>query len=302
MKRKGTKEMKHIKVQRKIGIFLACFSAVFMLFPMTASADMGPKPSIYITFENMGDETCYGTLLSKYSSLAGSSAYDGEHIQNYSNLDMDIWRAFVDYQDSDGYYFLQSADLCSDTKRLSSGYYPPDPFKILLYYPETDTFLVSGIYECYAFDSYFSVDMKGIDINSPEVQETILIAQNNYDYTGEIIALICRVIITVVLEIGIACIFGFRQKRLLLLITGINVVTQVILNVMLNVIRYNSGYGLITYIGLYIPGETVVFIIEIILCAILFNRVSETKIPAWKPIVYALVANTVTFVGTFLAF
>lgn len=294
--------MKHIKLKKEIGIFLTCFIALFMLFPMTASADMGPKPSVYITFENMGDETCYGTLLSKSPSLGYLSAYDGEHIENYGNLDMNIWRAFVDYQDSDGYYFLQEASLCSDSKRLSSGYYPPDPFKILLYYPETDTFLVSGIYECYAFDSYFSVDMKGINIDSAEAQEALLIAENNYDYIGELIGLICRVIITVLIEIGIACVFGFRQKRLLLLITGINVVTQVILNVMLNVIRYNHGYGLITYIGLYMPGETVVFIIEIVLCAVWFNRVSKTKIPAWKPIVYALVANTVTFIGTFLIF
>ena len=34
---------------------LLCAVLVMMIFPITASADTGPKPSVRITFENLGD-------------------------------------------------------------------------------------------------------------------------------------------------------------------------------------------------------------------------------------------------------
>ncbi|MBD5444505.1 MAG: hypothetical protein HDR29_03025, partial [Lachnospiraceae bacterium] len=203
------------------------------------------------------------------------------------------------YQDSDGYYFLQEAWLCSESKRLCWNYYPPAPFKILLYYPETDTFLVSGIYEGYAFDSYFSVNMKGIDISSDKAQEITLIAKRNYDFTGEVIAIIFRIAATILIELGIAYIFGFRQKQLIAFITKTNVVTQLILNVMLNVIEYKLGNGLITFICLYMPCEIVVFIVEIVLYSVFFNMISDGEIPMWKAAVYAIVANIISFVAGF---
>lgn len=286
-------------MKRTFETFLVCFILIFMLFPITANADMGPKPSTTITFENMGDEICYGTLLGE-SSRGHYSPWDGDkaHIEN-GNLDMDIWEAFAYYQDSDGYYFFQEAWLCSDSKRLCWYGNPPDPFKILLYYPETDTFLVSGIYEGYAFDSYFSVNMKGIDISSAKAQEITLIAKRNYDFTGEVISMLFRIVATILIEVGIAYIFGFRQKQLLVLITKTNIVTQIILNVILNVIEYKCGTGLIAYIALYMPCEIVVFIVEIVLYSVFFNMISDGEIPMWKAAVYAIVANIISFVAGF---
>ncbi len=141
--------------------------------------------------------------------------------------------------------------------------------------------------------------MKGIDISSDKVQEITLIAEKKYDYTGEVISMVFRIVITVLLELGIAYIFGFRQKQLLAFIAGTNIITQVILNMMLNVIRYKHGTGLIAFIVLYMPYEIVVFIAEIVWYSVFFNRFSKTKIPIWKPAVYAIVANIVSFVAGF---
>lgn len=293
-------------MKKRIGTFLICFVFIFMLFPITANADIGPKPSVCITFKNMGDEICYGTLLSKTAATGPSSAWNGDEapIYNY-NLDADIWKAFVNYQDSDGCYYLQNAWLCSETKRFYWTYDPPDSFKILLYYPETDTFLVSGIYESYAFDSYFTVNMAGIDISSAEAQGVILTARKSYDYTWELISLVIRIVITILIEVGIALIFGFRQKPQLTLIAKVNIVTQVILNVMLNIINYN--YGFLSFLVFYVCLEICVFIVEAILYCFLLNRADKTAIPKWKSVIYkllvviyALVANTVSFVGGFL--
>ena len=146
---------------------------ICLLFPIDASADTGPKPSIVIQFKNMGDELCYGTLLSKDKTTGPYSAWDGSEkdMPDAVYTDMDIWRAFVDYEDADGYYFLQKTFPCSEDKAIEWTYLPPSPFKILLYYPGTNTFISSGIYEKYAFDSYFSVDMNGINIAKVIEQE-----------------------------------------------------------------------------------------------------------------------------------
>lgn len=275
-------------MKRKLTTWIMCFIMVFAMLPITAHADTGPKPSVRINFENMGEEVCYGTLLSKTDSTGPSSAWDGnpEHIYNY-DLDMDIWQAFVDYEDTDGYYFLQEGWLCSESKELNWTYYPPSSFKILLYYPELDTYTVSGIYERYAFDSYFRVTMDGLEIKSVD--------DKAYDFTWELISLACRVVVTIALELAIASLFGLRQKKLIMTILGVNVVTQIGLNVALNIINYNRGAYM--FVFCYVLLEILVFIVEAVAYTVLFRKGSEPQISKKRTVSYALIANIVSFIG-----
>ena len=275
-------------MKRKLTTWIMCFIMVFAMLPITAHADTGPKPSVRINFENMGEEVCYGTLLSKTDSTGPSSAWDGnpEHIYNY-DLDMDIWQAFVDYEDADGYYFLQEGWLCSESKELNWTYYPPSSFKILLYYPELDTYTVSGIYERYAFDSYFRVMMDGLEIKSVD--------DKAYDFTWELISLACRVVVTIALELAIALLFVLRQKKLIMTILGVNVVTQIGLNVALNIINYNRGAYM--FVFCYVLLEILVFIVEAVAYTVLFRKDSEPQISKKRTVSYALIANIVSFIG-----
>lgn len=275
-------------MKRKLTTWIMCFIMVFAMLPITAHADTGPKPSVRINFENMGEEVCYGTLLSKTDSTGPSSAWDGnpEHIYNY-DLDIDIWQAFVDYEDVDGYYFLQEGWLCSESKELNWTYYPPSSFKILLYYPELDTYTVSGIYERYAFDSYFRVTMDGLEIKSVD--------DKAYDFTWELISLACRVVVTIALELAIALLFGLRQKKLIMTILGVNVVTQIGLNVALNIINYNRGAYM--FVFCYVLLEILVFIVEAVAYTVLFPKSSEPQISKKRTVSYALIANIVSFIG-----
>lgn len=275
-------------MKRKLTTWIMCFIMVFAMLPITAHADTGPKPSVRINFENMGEEVCYGTLLSKTDSTGPSSAWDGnpEHIYNY-DLDIDIWQAFVDYEDVDGYYFLQEGWLCSESKELNWTYYPPSSFKILLYYPELDTYTVSGIYERYAFDSYFRVTMDGLEIKSVD--------DKAYDFTWELISLACRVVVTIALELAIALLFGLRQKKLIMTILGVNVVTQIGLNVALNIINYNRGAYM--FVFCYVLLEILVFIVEAVAYTVLFRKSSEPQISKKRTVSYALIANIVSFIG-----
>ena len=237
--------------------------------------------------------------MSKNPSTGPNSAWDGDEDHIYNELiDLDIWRAFVDYEDADGYYFLQIGWQVNEKKELAWTYYPPDNFKILLYYPETDKYVVSGICERYAFDTYYTVDMAGVDIGSVEYDENQsnndrLDAYKSYQYKQEILSLVARILITIAIEMGIALLFGFRGKKALLLLVGVNTVTQIILNVLLNIINFRSGSRafVMGYIGL----ELAVFAIEATLYAVLMRKLTGMAKSTRFYVLYALAANVASF-------
>ena len=275
-------------MKHKVFAFIMCLMLV-MAMTIPASADIGPKPSVQIEFTGMEGQTYYGTLLSMYESTGPASVWDGnpEHA-DYQPCDegYDIWLKFVEYQDADGYYFLQWLWDCSETNQLNWTYYPPTPFKILLYFPETDTFYVSPVYERYAFDSYFTVDMSDLDADP-------MVADKSYDYTWEIISLAARIILTIALELAIALLFGYREKKVLGFLAIVNAVTQVGLNVALNIINYNSGSMIFTFN--YVLLEILVFAIEAIAYAVLLKKFSGKEQKPVKAVGYALVANAASF-------
>lgn len=306
-------------MKKRVLLLLLCAVLSPLIFPLTASADTGPKPSVKVSFKNLGDELCYATLLSKAESTGPAWVWDGRdenarHNENesysYSELDYKTWKAFVDYKDADGFYFLQCGWQINETKSLDWAYYPPEIFKILLYFPESNTFAVSKIYERYAFDSYFTVDMSGSRIaavNRPEYTEETnsyneigITAEKSYNFKQEIISLAVRIAITVILETALALIFGYRNKKQLLLIFVVNAVTQLTLNISLNSVGLKSGYT--EYIITYALLELAVFITEtVIYCAFLDKLLGKPK-KRGLAVLYALCANACSLaVGLALA-
>lgn len=262
---------------------------------MKASADTGPKPSVHVTFENMGDELCYGTLLSKTPSTGPARAWDGtEGGKFYEGADEAVWRAFTEFKDEDGFYFLQWFWRTDENKALNWTYYPPQTFKILLYYPDRATksgaadnsaggatrdsktsaasgaFCVSDVLERYAFHSYYFVDMRNVQ---SETIGTIakISATQGYDYSAEILGFFVRFIITLGVETLLALAFGLRTKRAFFTVLAANGVTQIALNLLLNVrLHFNNLYGVIP---LYFFAELFIFAAEAALyCFILGKR------------------------------
>ena len=115
-----------------------------LIAPTTAYADIGPKPSVNIEFEGI-DSKYYVTLLSETKSTGPYSAVDA-HLdfdnENYKpgDADYDIWVKFKDYDDADGYYFLQYFKECTESDLFKWTYYPPHKFKVLIYFPQEDSF------------------------------------------------------------------------------------------------------------------------------------------------------------------
>lgn len=109
-----SKTNKTIKIFVYALVFAALFVSFSALFAPTAHADMGPKPYVSVTFKNLPDEPCYGTLLSKREGFGPLHVWDGDEESKYlygnytDEADKAAWQAFVDYADPDGYYFLQA--------------------------------------------------------------------------------------------------------------------------------------------------------------------------------------------------
>ncbi len=278
---------------------------LFVLLPLfcsiTASADTGPKPSVKVSFEGLSDELCYGTLLSASKSTGPASVWDGkeENARHNGNerfphlaYGYEIWKAFVEYEDQDGFYFLQQIWQVNETEELDWNYYPPNPFKVLLYFPESGRFFVSDTCERYAFDSYFTVNLTG---NESAAENNYIEMYRSYDYGREIVSLVARIIITIAIELAIAWLFGYRKRRQWMILVGVNTATQIVLNVLLNVINYNSGHQ--AFVINYINFEFFVTIIE----AVIFRRFlcegSSDRKPGRRAVVYALVANVVSLIG-----
>lgn len=267
------------------------------MFPMTALADVGPKPSVVIDFKKLDGETYYATLLSSVKSTGPFSALgDGsESYVHYQPGDegYEIFLKFLEYEDADGFYFLQYFQDCSQMQQFSWTYYPPQEFKILLYFPETDRFVSGERCARYAFVSYFTAEVTGLDPVEATADKASIITERSYDYTAEILSMIARILVTIAIELGIALLFGFRGKRQFRLIVLVNAVTQITLNVALNIINYYSGF--MAFVIFYALLEIGVVIVEAVLYSVYLKRFSEKPVPGWKPFVYALIANVVSF-------
>lgn len=262
---------------------------------MKASADTGPKPSVRVTFENMGDELCYGTLLSKTPSTGPARAWDGTEDGKYiyAGADEAVWRAFTEFKDEDGFYFLQWFWRADENKALNWTYYPPQTFKILLYYPDratksgaadnsagggtgdsettaaSDAFCVSDVLKRYAFHSYFTVNMAEIADNTGGAAIPLPVTQG-YNYSAEILGFFVRFIVTLGVETLLALAFGLRTKRAFLTVLAANGVTQIALNLLLNVrLHFNNLYGVIP---LYFFAELFIFAAEAALYSFILGK------------------------------
>jgi len=114
-------------------------------------------------------------------------------------------------------------------------------------------------------------------------------------YGGEIVGLLARILITIAIEMAIAVsAFGFREKKQLRVLIVVNCVTQILLNVLLNVTGYFNGP--ISFIVDYIFLETLVFVIEAVVYCIWLRKVSGFQRKKRVYVGYAWVSNTVSFI------
>ncbi|MGI6466615.1 MAG: hypothetical protein ACOXZZ_03375 [Sphaerochaetaceae bacterium] len=274
-----------MKRPAKIHLFLF---VVFLLLSFNLFADAGPKPSVVIYIEGLEDRSYYMTLLSDSPNNGPYFYVDPNEIDNWEGFD-DILKKFLEYPAAKDYYFIGYYLKDNPEDIFVWSYYPPNHYKVLLYFPDSDTFLVSeDSYSNYAFSTRYIMSVDGSRITLAKT----------YDSKKEIISLIGRVVLTLLVEIGVAYLFVIRKKSLLYLIVAVNIVTQVALNIALN---FTSLYfGKIISVVFFLLLELLIFIIEAAIYALTFKALSNNKVGRLKAILYAFVANFSSLVVGFL--
>lgn len=268
-------------------------------FSVCAFADIGLKPSVNVEFTGAQGNVYYATLISENDSTGPYyTANKGDIMQNKPSNIILAAEKFEEYKDEDGYYFIQYVEDCTDSGRLNWTYYPPKKFKILVYFPETNSYAVSEVCERYAFHSYFKTDLT--EAVSGENAVRGITTSRNYNFKKEFISLFARIIITVLAEILIALAFGFRIKKQLLTVLGVNVLTQFVLNVLLNIINYKSGYW--AFVINYVWMEAAVVTIEYFVLKKIINLEEKERFKNIIVFCYSLVSNGASFaIGLALA-
>ena len=283
-------------MKRKLSLLLCLLFAVFA-FPSAARADLGPKPSLEITFSGLEGETYYVGLLGYEPGEDTPFAMrplrealiDGDAVDDEA-----ILQKFAAYQDADGLVALDSVENCSESHYYSAGRFPPASFKVLIYFPESDHFVVSDrIYTSSAFYASYHVDAAGIGLTKESSGGMDLALRSTYQYGSFFLKYLLRLFLTLSVELLLAGLFRLLKPSVFRLILLVNLITQTLLTLTLAFVDYSDG--LFAVIFWYFVLETAVFLAEAIVYQIGFKRLGEGSIRPWKAWVYAWVANTASF-------
>ena len=270
---------------------------VLLLLPVltvTVSADMGPKPGTSITVRPGGGEYAVVTLLAREESngphwTIGPDEETSSRIAEDERL-AQAWYAFRDYDDPDGYHFWGEIYEGS----VTWGYFPPENFKIAVYYPEYGILWVSeDSYERYAFDSDFRLNLPAVGAGA-QSGEVDMVLKKTSNLGSELAGFLFRVLLTLAMELAVARVFGLTEPGQKKLILRVNLLTQVGLNLLLWSWYYFDG-PLAAMVRL-ILAEIVVLVVE----SVIYQRKLRLDESRGKILGYTILANLASVTLGFL--
>jgi hypothetical protein len=270
---------------------------VLLLVPVltvTVSADMGPKPGTSITVRPGGGEYAVVTLLAREESngphwTIGPDEEPSSRIAKDERL-AQAWYAFRDYRDPDGYHFWGEIYEGS----VTWGYFPPENFKIAVYYPEYGILWVSeDSYERYAFDSDFRLNLPAVGAGA-RTGEVDMVLKKTSNLGSELAGFLFRVVLTLAMELAVARLFGLTEPGQKKLILRVNLLTQVGLNLLLWGWYYFDG-PLVAMVRL-ILAEILVLVVE---SAIYLRKLRQEE-SRGKILGYTILANLASVTLGFL--
>lgn len=265
--------MKLNKIKAIILLFLVTLSAFIFSGVQEVKADMGPKPASYITIKGIEGEYVAGFAATK----ASGPNFDYERYIEYQIEYID-YNPIMEYKDEEGYKWITLYTKCNGNSEISFTYYCPSSYKIIIY--QNDELLVATeVLNMYAYATYYEIDFS--DLDNIKIKKT-------YDYSSEIINFLIRVILTLIIELGLFFLMFLYTKRNLKAVVIVNLITQILLNIILNVANYNSGW--LSAVFLLFILEFIVLTIELVAYLILLKDKNKILI-----VLYPIVANLLSF-------
>lgn len=198
---------------------LIVISLLLALFATPVHADTGPHPSVSVTFTNLPDSVHYATLIAEKESYGPHRAVNKPQM-NDSYERFLASSAFLEVAAQTGYYYWGHLYKIEDGG-FRWGYYPPERFMILLYDEASGAVYASGVTERFAFDSIYRVTLQ---------EDGTLDVEKESQQFKTIYNAAVRLVTTVLMEILVALLFGYRSKKELLIICVTNILTQALLN------------------------------------------------------------------------
>ncbi len=226
-------------MKNKLICRLLCLMLLIPGLALTVRADTGPKPSTYIKVHGGGGERVILTLLSEKAEFGPYAAVEtGEGVPEDLTADRAAaWSAFADYADEDGFRFVGEIWEFN----VDWHYYPPEVFKVAVYYPDNNVLLVSAeAYTRYAFRSNFRLNLPRLseDAQSGTMEMVLL---RDTDWMEDAAELLLRVVLTLAVELAMALLWRYCASGQLRCILRVNLLTQLLLNVLLWLRYYFDG-------------------------------------------------------------
>lgn len=260
-----------------------------------------PNIDINICIDGLENETYYVTLLSSEKSVDNAQAYNGTNgIYEIDDPMYSIWYKFLKYEDEDGYFFLQKFVECHGNTSFMWDVYIPESFKILLYFPNDNTFVSTNI-RSEEWTDYYVIHMD-------EVKDDVPYIPIKTYYKGIVLFfLLIRIFGAVWVDFSIALLFGYRDKKILYFIGIISGILNSILHIYLSFISYREG-ALVLLAGLILCGGIIIGV-KAILYNIFIPIVASQKIERGKLFIFSIVTlflsdiiggiSTVLYIGAY---
>lgn len=312
-----------MKKSVKLSLAAILLAVMTLAAALTASADIGPKPTAWIKLEN-APETYYIDLLVNYDGQC-RNIYEEEE----TTLDPVMFGVLKNFHLSDDtgdwYCALShgthiplfgSVVPGNDDESRFSYFGLPNEFRIIIVTPDGKT-RVSPVVKMSLYQQHFTVDYGTMNTDSPD---NVTIGEKDNDITvkekddgktieGEltitsdepsvvrsyVLQFLITCSLTLVIEMLWLFIFRMNFKKHWYKLVTVNVVTQLALTAALASLFVNSGHGGLTFIVVFFY-EFVVTVVETAAYA-LWLRGEKM----WKRVVYAVSANVLSAVaGGFL--
>lgn len=232
-----------------------------------------------IVFEDI-EEPCYATLLSRYT-VSGTWSTKLEYDLNAPE---EVINFFDEYQDSDHYFYLNYFQDVTEGL-LYWPYYPPDDFKLLMFFPQDGSFIVSDeIYHRYALTSTYKA----------KIADGHVVLTRNYDYPRMIVNTTFRIVLSTLLSVLVILLFARPLKSERKFIIFSTFIFQVILNLLISYYSFLHGFSMVEYY-LFI---WLAYLPFALLQGYLFSRKAYSMVAPYR---YALLANVAAYaLGMFL--
>ncbi len=264
-----------------------------VLFPMVqARADFGPKRSLDV--EIIGAKKPYHIELLMEGDLPNQAEID--EMRPYIESEYPDYPEMLYTFEDEGYV---SANLVlpwgvwqqnPEENYFIYSYNPPEQLKIMLVFNDGN-YLTSKVIETSLFNSKITYDVTAVDqdmsqLSVGKIREVLPVQTMS-------IELATRIIGTIFIEIVVLFVFGYMTKKSYLLVTYVNLFTQVILTGFMFAAKYYV-FPIFGELFVLIIGEIMIFLTELIIFRFYLTEKSRKR-----AMLYALVANFFSLVASY---